>query len=368
MMKMDRKQQCLLLDGVCYTPEDVARIVDRGAEGMAPGHRDLFVFLQRWLDDSPFLTVHTSGSTGVPKELVVRKEQMMQSARLTCEFLGLKEGDPALLCMNLRYIGAMMVVVRALVAGLNLLVRPASGHPLADVREPLRFAAMVPLQVYHSLQVDEERRQLYQTDNLIIGGGAVDEALERELKGLPTAVYSTYGMTETLSHIALRRLSGPQASERYTPFPSVDLSLATDDTLIIRAPLVCDEPLYTHDMARLYPDGTFTILGRMDNVINSGGVKIQAEEVERILRPLLACPFVVTSVPDVRLGQAVTLLVEGKEDVSVLEEVLRRTLPPYHRPRHILFTEQIPHTGNGKIGRAACRELAERIYSGKSTL
>lgn len=134
----------------------------------------LYLFLEKWFDASPVITVHTSGSTGAPKELVVRKDRMMQSARLTCEFLNLQAGDTALLCMNLRYIGAMMVVVRSLVAGLNLIVRPASGHPLSDIEEPLRFAAMVPLQVYNTLRVPEEKARLEQTDILIIGGGAVE--------------------------------------------------------------------------------------------------------------------------------------------------------------------------------------------------
>ena len=146
---------------------------------------------------------------------------------------------------------------------------------LADMKEPLRFAAMVPLQVYNTLQVPEEKERLKQTDILIIGGGAVDEALETEINHLPTAVYSTYGMTETLSHIALRRLNGASASEHYYPFPSVKVSLSAENTLIIDAPLVCDETLQTNDIARIYPDGSFMILGRKDNVINSGGINIE---------------------------------------------------------------------------------------------
>ena len=292
---------------------------------------------------------------------MVRKDQMMQSARLTCEFLNLKKGESALLCMNLRYIGAMMVVVRSLVAGLNLIVRPASGHPLADIKEPLRFVAMVPLQVYNTMQVPEEKERLKQTDILIIGGGAVDEALETEINHLPTAVYSTYGMTETLSHIALRRLNGASASEHYYPFPSVKLSLSAENTLIIDAPLVCDETLQTNDIARIYPDGSFTIAGRKDNVINSGGIKIQAEEMEKRLRPFIPVPFVVTSVPDPRLGQALTLLIAGQVDVRELESKLQTVLDAYHRPRHIFMTESIPQTENGKTDHAGCRILARQM-------
>lgn len=301
------------------------------------------------------------GSTGTPKELVVRKDRMMQSARLTCEFLNLQAGDTALLCMNLRYIGAMMVVVRSLVAGLNLIVRPASGHPLSDIEEPLRFAAMVPLQVYNTLRVPEEKERLEQTDILIIGGGAVDDSLEAEMSALPTAVYSTYGMTETLSHIALRRLNGETASKHYYPFPSVELSLSAESTLVIKAPLICGEVLQTNDIACIYPDGSFTIAGRKDNVINSGGIKIQAEEMEKRLRPFIPVPFVVTSVPDPRLGQALTLLIAGQVDVRELESKLQTVLDAYHRPRHIFMTESIPQTENGKTDRAGCRILARQM-------
>ena len=251
-----------------------------------PIQEDLQAFLAEWHDPSPFLEVQTSGSTGTPKRMRVRKDRMLNSARLTCDYLGLKKGDKALLCMPLRYIAGKMMVVRSLYAGLDLEVREPSGHPLADWGDtPLRFAAMIPLQVYNTLRVPEERKRLEQTDILIIGGGAIDAALEQEIRQMPNTVYSTYGMTETLSHVALRRLNGPEASPYYHPFPSVTLSLSPDNTLVIDAPLVCDERLVTNDVARLLPDGSFAIIGRKDNIINSGGIKIQIEEVEERLRP-----------------------------------------------------------------------------------
>lgn len=384
MMIFDRQQQRLLLEGEVYTPDNLSRLVAEGEETVPSDEKDLsnrrglsykkdlYLFLKEWFSDSPYMTVHTSGSTGVPKALTVRKEQMMQSARLTCEFLNLQPGDTAMLCMNLRYIGAKMVVVRSLIAGLNLIVRPASGHPMADLDVEtslnLKFTAMVPLQVYNTLSVPEEKRRLEQTDILIIGGGAIDAALATEIKGLPGAVYSTYGMTETLSHIALRRLNGSSASDRYYPFSSVSLSLSAEGTLVIDAPLVCDEILQTNDIAQIYPDGSFVILGRKDNVINSGGIKIQAEEIERLLCPVIPVPFVITSVSDQRLGQAVTLLLESdskqesnrKLEFKELEDKLQIVLIPYYRPKYIRIVDQIPQTGNGKIDRSACRSLAEK--------
>lgn len=360
-MIFDRQQQRLLLEGKEYAPKDIFRLVAEGAGNCPPALWDLYLFLNEWFDASPVITVHTSGSTGVPKELVVRKDRMMQSARLTCEFLNLQAGDTALLCMNLRYIGAMMMVVRSLVAGLNLVVRPASGHPLSDVEVPLKFAAMVPLQVYNTLRVPAERKRLEHTDILIIGGGAVDDSLEAELKTIPIAAYSTYGMTETLSHIALRRLNGEAASKCYYPFPSVELSLSAENTLIVKAPLICDDVLQTNDIACLCSDGGFTIAGRKDNVINSGGIKIQAEEMENRLQPFIPVPFAVTAVPDPRLGQALTLLIAGKPDIKELENKLQAVLETYYRPKHIFITELIPQTENGKIDRTGCRILAQQM-------
>lgn len=360
-MIFDRQQQRLLLEGKEYAPEDISRLVAEGAGNCPPALWDLYLFLNEWFDASPVITVHTSGSTGVPKELVVRKDRMMQSARLTCEFLNLQAGDTALLCMNLRYIGAMMMVVRSLVAGLNLVVRPASGHPLSDVEVPLKFVAMVPLQVYNTLRVPAERKRLEHTDILIIGGGAVDDSLEAELKTIPIAAYSTYGMTETLSHIALRRLNGEAASKCYYPFPSVELSLSAENTLIVKAPLICDDVLQTNDIACLCSDGGFTIAGRKDNVINSGGIKIQAEEMENRLQPFIPVPFAVTAVPDPCLGQALTLLIAGKPDIKELENKLQAVLETYYRPKHIFITELIPQTENGKIDRTGCRILAQQM-------
>lgn len=362
-MELRIEKQSLLLNGRQYTVDNLELLKSRIGENTDSPLLAVYEFLRHWYDESPYITVHTSGSTGVPKELRIRKDRMMQSARLTCEYLNLRAGDSALLCMNLRYIGAMMVVVRSLVAGLNLIIRPASGHPLADVEEYLKFAAMVPLQVYNTLHTPKEKERLKQIGILIIGGGAIDDALEAEIRKLPGAVYSTYGMTETLSHIALRRLNGLSASEHYYPFSSVKISLSSENTLVIDAPLVCDEILKTNDIARIYPDGSFMILGRKDNVINSGGIKIQAEEVEKILRPLISGSFVITSIPDERLGEAVTLLIEGAFDLKEVKDRIHKVLKSYFRPKYIMAVDRIPQTGNGKIDRNGCRVLAQRLTS-----
>jgi O-succinylbenzoic acid--CoA ligase len=219
---------------------------------------------------------------------------------------------------------------------------------------------MVPMQVYNSLQVPEEKERLMQIRHLIIGGGAIDDALASALKTFPNHVWSTYGMTETLSHIALRRLNGPDASEWYTPFPSVKVSLNEDRCLVIDAPLVCPSRLVTNDIAELSsgtdPEVKFRILGRKDNVICSGGIKIQIETVERQLRPHLQAPFLITKRPDAKFGEAVVLLTEGT--VPEAQEVCERILPKYHQPRVYLHVDQIPLTATGKPARQQAEQLA----------
>ena len=310
-------------------------------------------FLSEWNNDSLFVHVQTSGSTGAPKPMLAEKRRMLASARITNDFLGLREGDAALLCMSLDYIAGKMMVVRSIERGLKLITVEPSGHPLnhsqlATDDCQIDFAAMVPLQVYNTLQVPEERKRLLQIRHLIIGGGAIDEALGAELKNFPNAVWSTYGMTETLSHIALRRLSVPEASDWYIPFPSVKVSLSEDGCLVIDAPEVCPERLVTNDIAEISPQG-FRILGRKDNVICSGGIKIQIEEVESRLRPFLRVPYLISKRPDPKFGEVSVLLTEGSIDEA--RQICERILPKYYLPRHYLHVDRIPLTETGKPAR-----------------
>ena len=320
--------------------------------------QDLEAFLQEWQNDEPTVWVHTSGSTGTPKPLQVEKERMRASARLTCSFLGLKERDSALLCMPLQYIAGKMVVVRSLVAGLRLLPVAPCGHPLKELTEIPTFAAMIPMQVYNTLQVPEERAKLMEIKHLIIGGGAIDDALGRELKAFPNHVWSTYGMTETLSHIALRRLNGAEASDWYTPFENVRIRLSEENTLIIHAPSVCAEELTTNDIAEINDEGKFRILGRKDNTINSGGVKIQIEQVEAALKEYLDIPFQITARKDAKFGEIVVLLYNKVKDEADVRRICEETLPAYWVPKIYLPVEELPLTGTGKPDRATARRIA----------
>lgn len=333
-------------------------------------------FLQEWNSPSETLLVHTSGSTGKPKPMWVEKQRMLNSANITCDFLGLRPGDSALLCMSLDYIAGKMMVVRSIERKLRLFSVKPSGHPLSDeslakmVEMDFDFVAMVPMQVYNTLQVPQERERLSRIKHLIIGGGAIDDALAEELRSLPGAVWSTYGMTETLSHIALRRLNGEEASEWYQPFDSVGVSLNSDGCLVIDAPLVCSEPLVTNDIAEIKQQETsshssdassslktssphvlFRIKGRKDNVICSGGIKIQIEEVENLLRQHLDAPFLLAKKKDEKFGEIAVLVTESG-DLEGVEAICRQVLPKYWVPRQYLHFDQLPMTETGKPKRA----------------
>ena len=325
-------------------------------------------FLSEWNNDSDRVLVHTSGSTGKPKPMMVEKKRMLNSARITCDFLGLKPGDSALLCMSLDYIAGKMVVVRSIERHLHLISVSPSGHPLKDINEEITFAAMVPMQVYNTLQVPEERERLTHIRHLIIGGGAIDASLEKELQALPgnIAIWSTYGMTETLSHIALRRINGAEASEWYQPFDSVKISQTEEGCLVIDAPLVCAETLVTNDIVEIEPyiynkveknevveKLRFRIKGRKDNVICSGGIKIQIEEVEEFLKPHLEKPFMLAKKKDEKFGEIAVLLSEDKE-IKTVEATIRRLLSDhkYWIPREFLHVDHLPLTETGKPKRS----------------
>jgi len=326
---------------------------------------DLSGFLNEWNGPSDSMTVHTSGSTGRPKELIVQKSRMLASARTTCDFLGLKKGDRALLCMPLDYIACKMMVVRSIERGLKLVSVTPCNHPFAgipDSEPPFDLVAMVPSQVYCTLSVPREAELLKACRHLIIGGGAVNRELVKSLRGFPNAVWSSYGMTETLSHIALRRINGPHRSDLYKAFAGIRLGLTPDSCLTIEAPGICDGTLVTNDIATLSPDGRhFRIIGRKDNVICSGGIKLHAEQIEAVLSEALDFPFCITKRPDPKFGETAVLLIEDGPGNVEKARAARDHLDRFSRPKAIICTERIPLTGTGKIDRAEATLIAQAL-------
>lgn len=334
-------------------------------------------FCREWHDANPHIQVFTSGSTGKPRCIAVEKRRMEASARMTLRFLRLQPGDSALLCMPLKYIAGKMMVVRAIVGKLRLTLVPPSSHPLRTIAQTLRllpdtpaeshpllphFMALTPMQAWNTLQDDDERKIFSRIPRIIIGGGAISPELHEALQCCQGEVYSTYGMTETLSHIALRRLNGAEQSEWYSPLPGVTLSLDAAGCLVIHAPAVCPEPLVTHDMAELRDNGCFRILGRTDNIICSGGIKLSLEALEARIGNL-GVPYTLTAVSDIALGEALTLLyVPGETGVTAEEigETVAKRTERYEHPRHIIPVVTLPLTETGKPARATARTMAEK--------
>jgi O-succinylbenzoic acid--CoA ligase len=302
--------------------------------------------------------------------MLVEKRRMLTSAKATCDFLGLQPGDTALLCMSVDYIAGKMMVVRAIERNLNLVIVEPTSHPLAtpifsdEMGKKLDFSAMVPLQVYNSLRVPEERERLANIRHLIIGGGPLDPSLEDELRGFDNAIWHSYGMTETLSHIALRRVCGPEASPWFTPMPGVTLSVNEDQCLVIDAPHLCPERLVTRDVVEMEKERgpqRFKVLGRIDNVVITGGVKVHIEQVERALAPHIINPFLITKCPNSKFGEIVVMLLEGTDaDIPTARSACEQYLDRYARPKHIFVVPSLPLTPTGKPARHQAEEIARK--------
>jgi O-succinylbenzoic acid--CoA ligase len=308
---------------------------------------------------------------------------MLASAHLTGRAVGLQAGDRALVCVSVEYIAGMMMLVRGFELGLQLTVIDPVGRPLAHFPPATRFdfTAMVPLQLQETLDgAPHEAAILDGMKAILIGGAAVSRTLEQRLQRLTAPLYHTYGMTETVSHIALKRLNGPQRSDRFVPFDGVRLGQDARGCLHITSVLTQGATLQTNDLVELYPDGSFRWLGRSDNVINSGGVKVQIEKVEAALENWLASHadgvyaerrFFVGALPDPRLGHTVVAVIEGEPfageaarspaPASTLRTALEQSLSPYEIPRQWYFVPRLCETPTGKIDRfATLQHLASR--------
>ncbi|MCK5782471.1 MAG: AMP-binding protein [Flavobacteriales bacterium] len=309
---------------------------------------DILLFLQEWWDDNSFITAETSGSTGIPKKIVLDKEKVINSAKATGTYFKLKKGDNALLCMSPKYIAGKLMIVRSMVWEMKLICIEPSSSPLKSIPENMHidFAAMVPLQVKNSIYELQSKR----ISNLIIGGGAIDYSLLSKIKKSSTNIFSSYGMTESITHIALKKLNGENPDTYYKALKDVYFSIDKRNCLIIDAKNVSDDDIVTNDIIELINNRAFRWLGRIDNVINCGGVKIHPEKIESILSEHIPSPFFISSIKDETFGEKPVLFIEGKQIHINLDE-LKKLLPKYHSPKEIFFIDNFVRTDSGKIKR-----------------
>ena len=358
-----KKANTLILNGQLHPYNGLAALAQAEISNpKIPGwQRSIFSFLLDWLDDRDFIEVKTSGSTGAPKNIRVRKQFMVNSALKTGDFLNLEKGGQALLCLPATYIAGKMMLVRAMVFQMNLIVEAPSSNPLQNTNEHIDFAAMIPTQVHEMLKTRGGVLKLNSIKNLIIGGAPLSAILRDEVKRLTNNSFMTYGMTETVTHIAMERLNGSSADGWLHALPGIAVSTDQSGRLIIDAPGITNTTVETNDLATIKDNRTFRIIGRSDNVFISGGVNIIPEEIEKKIEHLVTENFIVSSIPDEKFGAVAVLVIEGKSPgpnrQKELLSAISAALPKHQHLKKIIPVKTFPVTGNQKTDRKKIREI-----------
>ncbi|WP_163324401.1 AMP-binding protein [Draconibacterium mangrovi] len=307
-------------------------------------------FLEEWYNTNDYIEVQTSGSTGTPKTITLKKDFVAASALRTIRFFELQDGDSILHCLPSRYIAGKLMTVRALIGKLDLLlIDPASDFTKLSDNKPIKFAAMVINQVTKYLALPEQN-----IENLLIGGSAIPKLLEDQLQQISTQCYSSYAMTETATHIALRQLNGSNKTDSYQCLDDISVELDERDCIRIVMQGLENGAIQTNDLGELKDSNHFKVLGRVDNVIISGGIKFLAEQIEEKLAKEMPLPYAISSAPDKHLGEKIILLIEGKVDgevKTIIQNHCTKLLSKYEQPKDIRFIEKLPRTENGKIDR-----------------
>lgn len=303
-------------------------------------------FLLDWFDNKPYIDLHSSGTTAEPKIIKTSKQSMVNSALATGDFFELSPGDKALYCLPTRYIAGKMMLVRSFILGLEIDFVAPSSHPLAKNRTKYDFVAMVPLQAQNSLT------ELKNVRKMIVGGAKMSKSLEKDLIKTKAEVYETYGMTETVSHIATKKVG----DKAFSLLPDIKISQNDKNCLVIDAPKISEESIITNDLVEILNENQFVFLGRVDNVINSGGIKLIPEQIEEKLSTEIGSRFFVGGIPDSVLGEKLILVIEGEK--SALDEVAFEMLDKYEKPKEVFYVSKFIETENGKIKR---KEILESI-------
>lgn len=336
------------LNGLHYDSiEDLLRLAKKLEREGEDFEISIGKFIQKWLNSEDFISVKTSGSTGKSKKIRITKQHMINSARATGTYFNLDEKTSALLCLSAKYIGGKMMLVRAMVLGWDLHIVSPEKDALTQYDNNYDFVALVPYQLYHSINA------LKKVKKLIVGGGQVSKELEDKVQGISTEIFATYGMTETISHIAIRRLNGPNRTDIYKAIPNVKFGTDGRECLVIHAPEIEDEIIITNDLIELISPTEFKWLGRYDNVINSGGFKIFPEKIEEKLSGFIQLPFIIASEKDEELGERIILILENDEKhlMPNYSEAFA-ALEGHERPKKIYTISKFPFTETEKIKRA----------------
>jgi o-succinylbenzoate---CoA ligase len=340
---------------------DLGDILSNNVFTQTEFERNTVTFLREWLTGKEKFIVHTSGSTGEPKSIAITRGQMAGSALMTIEALRLKKNDTALLCLNTQFIAGKMMLVRALVGNMHIIATEPSSNPLEKIVRPFDFIALVPLQVQKILST-ENRKSIDYIKDIIIGGAAIDQTQLKIIKDIKSPVFATYGMTETISHIALQRLDKQSAEHYYKTLPGIKIDVDDRGCLVIHAPYLTQE-IKTNDLVKLHNHQAFSWLGRWDNVINTGGIKVSPEKVEREIQQIMETfniqqNFIVSSTPDATLGEKVILITEGppQEKWGKILTLYKQSFSRYEVPKEIYTLHKFIYTKSEKIDRKATQK------------
>jgi len=334
-------KQPIIIDSFKYDESNDYTLLINNSTGIL---NEVFVFLKTWYASDEKILQPTSGSTGVPKTIELSREMMIASARATCKHFNIVEKSTIHLCLPVNYIAGKMMLIRAMVSGAKLIVEEPAGSPLKGNQSKISFCAMTPMQVHRILVEDPKRFDNVQ--QLIIGGGSVSSVLNGMLQKLKTICYSTYGMTETATHVAVKNLNGPRRSDLFCAIGKTGFSIDKRSCLVITAFHLDVYDLVTNDVVELADNQAFRWLGRHDNVVNTGGVKVFPEVIESKLDGQIESSYFISSVPDDELGEKVILIVEGNE-----RSIELRSLNKFETPKQLFFTPNFQYTKTGKIQR-----------------
>lgn len=317
--------------------------------------KDVYQFIADFFDDSDIVIQKTSGTTGPAKEYALKKSAMVASAQITLDYLEIPVVSNALLCLPVDYIAGKMMIVRAIVGQLNLLLVEPSGIPVLNTRQNIALCAMVPMQAFN---IFNNYDMLQSLEVLLIGGAELRPELEEMLQSINIRVYETFGMTETYSHIALRKISGDDKEDCFIVLGGVEIKTDNRNCLVVKTEYLEDE-VVTNDIVELIDSKHFKWRGRYDNLINSGGKKIHPEVIEKQLEYQLLFPTAILGLEDEILGHKVVLVTEKKycHDKEILEKRLREILPPHYVPKEIILVDEIPHSDTFKIDRKKLIEM-----------
>ncbi|NLP56742.1 AMP-binding protein [Lutibacter sp. B1] len=316
---------------------------------------EVFTLLEQWFSDNSFVEVKTSGSTGIPKIIQLEKEFMVNSAKATGEYFSLFENTSALLCMSPNYIAGKMMLVRALTLGWSLDIVEPTSNPLKNCEKQYDFSAMVPIQLSNSIN------EIHQIKKLIVGGGVVSKELLSLIQNIETEVFATFGMTETITHIAVKKLNNMShaklvSASHYYILPNISISTDNRGCLVINAPKIAKEQIVTNDLVDIISEKEFKWLGRFDTIINSGGIKLIPEQIEEKLEKIIDTRFFVAGLPDAILGEKLILVIENVQNSISKEAIFTRicnlqTLSKFEIPKEIYLVNEFIETATGKINR-----------------